>query len=163
MTEKEDKLTKAGFDILTSTRVTNTVDIVSSPFTHIVGASPTLGLSHAHGKSRLTFLLWSDMTYLSWSCSALIHSFFSFLFFFLPDSSSYLKEDEMNSKKREGHNILLSTYVIEHMQEYSKYITFLILLKPMEGNTVHILWWNVKTKKFNYLPKMIWLVSGDSC
>ena len=30
----------------------------------------------------------------------------------------------MNSKKREGHNILLSTYVIEHMQEYSKYITF---------------------------------------
>lgn len=123
MTEKEGKLTKAGFNILTNTRVTNAVDIVSSPFTHRVGISPTLGLSHTHGKSSLTFLLWSDMTYLSWSCSALIYSFFSF-FFFLPHSSSYLKKGEMKSKEREGHNILLSTYVIDHMLEYFKYITF---------------------------------------
>ena len=30
----------------------------------------------------------------------------------------------MKSKEREGHNILLSTYVIDHMLEYFKYITF---------------------------------------
>lgn len=44
----------------------------------------------------------------------------------------------MKSKEREGHNILLSAYVTDHMLKYFKYITFLILLKPMEVNIVHI-------------------------